>query len=288
MSLHAQVPPRSTDREYDALARHYDAFTAHPHYAEWVGSLEALARRHGLRGRRALDLGCGTGSARCHSWSSATTSSGAMRRPGWSPRRSTSWRARRGDLQRALAAAAARLAPGGVLLFDANTLATYATFFSRTHARETEALMMVWVGNGDESPRPGAMPCARLEVFERTSGRAWRRTTSRHRQRHHAATTCAPRWPARDCGCWPSTGRPRTARSRTTSTSVATSRRSTSPPTMTARGGEPPRCGSRSSAARSSRSCPSARAAEVRATSRRSRPGTARSTCCAEAPRRTS
>jgi hypothetical protein len=187
MSLHAQVPPRSTDREYDALARHYDAFTAHPHYAEWVGSLEALARRHGLRGRRALDLGCGTGSARCHSWSSATTSSGAMRRPGWSPRRSTSWRARRGDLQRALAAAAARLAPGGVLLFDANTLATYATFFSRTHARETEALMMVWVGNGDESPRPGAMPCARLEVFERTSGRAWRRTTSRHRQRHHAA-----------------------------------------------------------------------------------------------------
>jgi hypothetical protein len=71
-----------------------------------------------------------------------------------------------------------------VLLFDVNTLATYATFFARTHARETAMLMMTWIGSGDEAPRAGATACARLEVFEREDS-VWRRTTSHHRQRHH-------------------------------------------------------------------------------------------------------
>ena len=76
--------------------------------------------------------------------------------------------------------------PGGVLLLDANTLATYTTFFARTHARETATLVMTWVGSGDEAPRPGAIACVRLEGFEREDG-AWQRTTSLHRQRHHPA-----------------------------------------------------------------------------------------------------
>jgi ubiquinone/menaquinone biosynthesis C-methylase UbiE len=56
-------PPIGMGAEYDALAPHYDAFTAHPEYASWVRRLESLARRHGLNGRRALDLGCGTGAS---------------------------------------------------------------------------------------------------------------------------------------------------------------------------------------------------------------------------------
>src|SRR5689334_16459844 len=54
-------PDERLVRAYDALAPHYDAFTAHPHYPVWLRELEVLARAHGVRGRRALDLGCGTG-----------------------------------------------------------------------------------------------------------------------------------------------------------------------------------------------------------------------------------
>jgi ubiquinone/menaquinone biosynthesis C-methylase UbiE len=45
------------------MSSRYDAFTANANPPHWVRALEALARRHGLRGRRALDLGCGTGSS---------------------------------------------------------------------------------------------------------------------------------------------------------------------------------------------------------------------------------
>jgi SAM-dependent methyltransferase len=217
MSSLAQVLTRSTAPEYDALAPHYDAFTAHPDYADWVRSLEALARRHGLHGRRALDLGCGTGSSllplvelgyeavgcdasagmvavakRKLAGTARLVVADARDLPAlgsfdlvWLVNDTVNYLVGDGDLRRAIAAAAARLAPGGVLLFDANTLATYASFFARTHARETAALMMVWIGSGDEAPRPGATACARLEVFERVADGAWQRTTSRHRQRHH-------------------------------------------------------------------------------------------------------
>ena len=46
---------------YDALAPFYDEFTAHHDYEAWIGALEQLARAHGLRGRRQLDVACGTG-----------------------------------------------------------------------------------------------------------------------------------------------------------------------------------------------------------------------------------
>src|SRR3954451_16608745 len=46
---------------YEALASHYDAFTAHHDYEAWTRDLEALAGRHGLAGRTLLDVACGTG-----------------------------------------------------------------------------------------------------------------------------------------------------------------------------------------------------------------------------------
>jgi ubiquinone/menaquinone biosynthesis C-methylase UbiE len=36
-------------------------FTAHHDYEGWTATLECLARAHGLRGRRLLDVVCGTG-----------------------------------------------------------------------------------------------------------------------------------------------------------------------------------------------------------------------------------
>src|SRR5690242_2467321 len=46
---------------YEPLAPHYDAFTHDHDYDDWITTLLALARRHGLAGTRAVDLACGTG-----------------------------------------------------------------------------------------------------------------------------------------------------------------------------------------------------------------------------------
>src|SRR4051812_30675812 len=49
------------ERAYDALAPVYDLLTGSYAYDRWLSALEDLARAHGLRGRRALDVACGTG-----------------------------------------------------------------------------------------------------------------------------------------------------------------------------------------------------------------------------------
>ena len=203
---------------YDALAPHYDAFTDHANYPTWVRSLEALARRHGLAGRRALDLGCGTGSSLLPLLELGYDAVGCDVSPGmleraahrlpadvplvladmralpelgsfdliWALNDGLNYLAEAADLRRAIAEVASRLRPGGIFLFDVNTLAAYATLFAATRVRETEELFMAWVGPGDESPCAGQLAEARLEVFERDAATdAWRRSTSRHRQRHH-------------------------------------------------------------------------------------------------------
>jgi SAM-dependent methyltransferase len=207
--------------DYDALAPHYDAFTEHPNYAGWVRSLEALARRHGLTGRRALDLGCGTGSSLIPllelgyevvgtDVSAAMLEQAARKLPAgiplvvadmrslpdlgsfdliWALNDAINCLLGHDELRRAFAQVTACLRAGGIFLFDVNTLATYATFFAATQVQETETLHMAWVGTGDECPRPGQIVEARLEVFELDTGTGlWRRSASRHRQRHHPLT----------------------------------------------------------------------------------------------------
>jgi ubiquinone/menaquinone biosynthesis C-methylase UbiE len=46
---------------YDVLAPSYDLLTADYDHDRWIGALLAWAREHGLDGRRALDVACGTG-----------------------------------------------------------------------------------------------------------------------------------------------------------------------------------------------------------------------------------
>src|SRR3954451_10650208 len=46
---------------YERIAPVYDLLTAGYDHPTWLGSLEALAIDHGLRGSRLLDLACGTG-----------------------------------------------------------------------------------------------------------------------------------------------------------------------------------------------------------------------------------
>src|SRR3954467_184687 len=51
----------STARAYDVLAPAYDLLTSGYAYGPWLQAIDALAREHGLAGRRALDVACGTG-----------------------------------------------------------------------------------------------------------------------------------------------------------------------------------------------------------------------------------
>src|ERR1700733_7934630 len=46
---------------YEAIAPYYDALTYEYDYKRWLDALERLALDHGLSGRRLLDVGCGTG-----------------------------------------------------------------------------------------------------------------------------------------------------------------------------------------------------------------------------------
>ncbi len=83
---------------YAALAPHYDRFTAGYPYENWLAQIESRALACGLVGRRALDIGCGTGKsfapllARGYSVSACdlsaesrmTTAAGCACRPGTS------------------------------------------------------------------------------------------------------------------------------------------------------------------------------------------------------------
>lgn len=46
---------------YDALAPGYDTLTSGHDHDRWTEVLEQLVREAGLRGRRLLDVACGTG-----------------------------------------------------------------------------------------------------------------------------------------------------------------------------------------------------------------------------------
>ncbi|HTE61087.1 MAG TPA: methyltransferase domain-containing protein, partial [Solirubrobacteraceae bacterium] len=46
---------------YDVLAPAYDVLTAASRHDEWLTAIERVALAHGLRGRRVLDVACGTG-----------------------------------------------------------------------------------------------------------------------------------------------------------------------------------------------------------------------------------
>src|SRR5712671_8218095 len=46
---------------YEPLAPLYDRFTAAYDHDRWLTAVEKLAREEGLKGRRLLDVGCGSG-----------------------------------------------------------------------------------------------------------------------------------------------------------------------------------------------------------------------------------
>jgi SAM-dependent methyltransferase len=207
-------PP--TDGAYDVLADFYDRFTAHHDYELWLEGLLRIASAHGLRGTRALDAGCGTGKStepllrrgfdvvgcdRSGAMLEVASAklAGAVELHAADLRRLptlgafdlitclddvVNYLTGPGELSRALAGLARNLAPGGLLIFDANTLATYEGFFRATEVVEDSESVLVWRGLAEAPFGPGDLARARLDIFARHNG-GWTRAASHHEQRHH-------------------------------------------------------------------------------------------------------
>src|SRR4051812_40041721 len=201
---------------YDALAEHYDLFTAHHRHDVWLGRLEALAAAHGLSGHRALDVACGTGKSliplveRGYDLTGCDQSAGMLARARLAlPESVELFQADMRDLPRvgefdlitclddavnyllgdedlalALSSMAELLAPGGVIVFDVNTLRSYRTTYAETHVVDTDDAFLCWRGRGAEEDGFPRRASASIEIFAREEGTCWQRPRSEHRQRH--------------------------------------------------------------------------------------------------------
>jgi SAM-dependent methyltransferase len=216
------VATKTAAAAYDTFAPFYDRFTAHHDYELWTSGLLRLAYEHGLTGTRVLDAGCGTGKSflpllargfevtACDQ-SPAMLEVAASKTGGAVELHCSDLRELEPlgefdlitclddvanyltdpvELGAALAGLAGNLRPGGVLVFDANTLATYRSFFSETVVVEEPGLVMVWRGLAGEDFAPGGLARAVLDVFsEDPDGGEWARATIDHEQRHHPRST---------------------------------------------------------------------------------------------------
>ena len=202
---------------YDPLAPHYEAFVGGERYGDWLAGLLTAVAAHGIVGGRALDVGCGTG----RSLSALVTAGFAAE--GCDPSAAMLDEARAalgagvaltvcglpdlpagsplelitalndvvnyvapGDLHAAVAALGARLRPGGVLLFDANTPRTFTNFFGTTFCRDAGERFFVWESLPQDERAP-ATHRADLHTFaaDPTHPGRWTRSVSHHVQHDH-------------------------------------------------------------------------------------------------------
>jgi SAM-dependent methyltransferase len=190
------APERTAQLAYDAMAPAYDEFTAHHDYARWISSIWPTIEAHGLHGRRLLDVACGTGKSFVplleKGWEvSACDISAAMIEVArakvggevelavadmrelpvlgefdlvWCVGDAVNYLLSPEELARALAGMGRNLAPRGLLVIDADTIATYRTFFTEEVVVERCGRRMTWRGLGDPTQPPSTIVEARLEV----------------------------------------------------------------------------------------------------------------------------
>lgn len=199
-------------RAYEAFAPFYDRFTGHHDLDAWIQTLLALAGAHGLRGRRVLDVGCGTGKSVLPFLDrgfevTACDHSAAMLAEAHAK---TDGRARLyvldarelpvlgefdlitalgdivnyllepAELEAMFRGMAANLAPAGHVIFDANTLWMYGNFWAEHASADFGAAHVSWECVTGPDLEAGGLATARVHVVSGVG-----RETSTHYQRHH-------------------------------------------------------------------------------------------------------
>jgi SAM-dependent methyltransferase len=212
-------PPDHALRAYEVFASFYDSFTAGHRNDEWTAMVLDAARAAGLRGDRLLDVGCGTGEsfmamlergfrvtacdvspamaaiAAAKAGERATVSVHDMRelpRLGdfdlvWCLGDSLNYMRDAGELEAALCGMRRNLAPGGVLAFDVNTLATFRRVYSSILVVPGDHDVIVLDGHGSAGLEPGGSATVWIDHLTADGGNGWRRARSVHHHRHHPA-----------------------------------------------------------------------------------------------------
>jgi SAM-dependent methyltransferase len=196
---------------YQSCAGYYDLLTADYDHEGWLSTIEQLALRHGLRGRRVLDVACGTGKSaapllrRGYELSACDLAPAMVRRAQMrlgsradvfvSDMRSlptertyalltclddaVNYLVMEDDLAVAMRSFASVLEPGGLAIFDLNTSRTYAEHFQSGCEYIVAGGKLRWRGYGQA---PDGTYTAVVEPIRASGGRG---QPSVHVQRHH-------------------------------------------------------------------------------------------------------
>lgn len=202
---------------FAGCASFYDALTAHHDYEDLTRTLEGLLDRHDHTGRRMLDVACGTGKSFLPFWRRGydvtacdlspemlahahEKCSGAVELFEADMRdlpelgsfdlvtcidEPLNYLLEPEEVERAFASVARNLRPGGLFVFDVNTLHAFRSIFASDDCYEQGGWFFVWRGHGDGTAEPGVRSGFTIEAFTETGDGAWRRLTNQHLQRHH-------------------------------------------------------------------------------------------------------